>query len=108
MLVDTQWLITTLTGQEIHINPFCVNKNPKGDAHDPVFTLDADHTATGSLSGICTVQIILENHPEKTRIEPIHGQIIHRNLHQDEVLQARNKPTPTSYFFVPSRGVFLA
>src|SRR5690625_7968912 len=78
MVVDSQWIITTLTGQEIHINPFCVNKNQKGDAHDPVFTLNADHTATGSLRGICTVQFILENHHDKIISPPILIQILTR------------------------------
>ena len=100
MVVDTQWIITTLTGQEIHINPFCVNKNQKDDAHDPVFTLDADHTATGSLSGICTVQIILEHDTQKTSASPIHDQIIYRNLDQDEVFQDQNYPPPQSSFLV--------
>lgn len=94
LVVDTQWIIPALTGQEIHFNPFCVNKNPKGEAHDPAFTLEADHTVTGSLSGICTVQIVFDNQLAENAVSPFHEQIIHRSLDPDDIFREANYPPP--------------
>lgn len=94
LVADTQWIFTAVTGTEyMHVNPFCKNKNAKGDAKDPVFTDVADAPVI-TLDALCTAQIHPKPENKKPPVQLLSDQIIHHSLGIDDIFREQKYPPP--------------